>query len=71
LKRKFQETEDFKNLKSNIEEKVLVNSVEVIKYEKLPYKISYHLAYLVNEYVSEVAPAMSFIATLQKNNQTA
>lgn len=75
LKRKFEETEDFKNLKNNIEEKVYTVkdniSQEETKYEKLPYRISYHLAFLVNEYLSLVAPATSFIATLQKNNQTA
>lgn len=71
LKGKFEETEDFKNLKNNIEEKKLVNDVEVIKYENLPYRISYHLAFLVNEYVSQVAPATCFVATLQRNNQKA
>jgi hypothetical protein len=71
LKRKFEETEDFKKLKTLLTEKILVNNVEVIKYENLPYAISYHLAFLVNEYVSQVAPAVSFAATLQRKNQTA
>jgi hypothetical protein len=71
LKRKFEETEDFKNLKTLLTEKILDNNVEVIKYENLPYAISYHLAFLVNEYVSQVAPAVSFASTLQRKNQTA
>lgn len=71
LKGKFEETEDFKNLKNNIEEKNLVDGLVVIKYENLPYRISYHLALLVNEYVSQVAPATCFVATLQRNNQKA